>query len=65
VVSVPSALKPAPEPHRNGIPKIKALIRTAAARSCDALWQAAGHVCGLFTAEECCKFFKAAGYEAD
>lgn len=45
--------------------KLKALIRKAAARTYDALWQAVGAVCDLFTDEECYNYFKAAGYEAD
>ncbi len=43
--------------------KLKALIRKAAARTYDDLWQAVGHVSNLFTEEECFNFFKAAGYE--
>ena len=45
--------------------KLKALIRKAAARSYDELWKAVGHVCSLFTPDECYNFFKAAGYETD
>ncbi|PWK47256.1 transposase [Silicimonas algicola] len=45
--------------------KLKALIRRAAARTYDDLWRVAGHVCDLFTEEECFNFFKAAGYETD
>jgi transposase len=45
--------------------KLKALIRRAAARSYDELWRAVGHVCDLFTEDECFNFFKAAGYETD
>lgn len=45
--------------------KLKALIRKAAARTYDQLWQAVGQVCDLFSDEECYNFFKAAGYEAD
>ena len=45
--------------------KHKALIRKAAARSYEALWQAVGHVCNLFSDEECFNFFAAAGYEPD
>lgn len=41
--------------------KLKALIRRAAARTYDELWQAVGHVCDLFTEEECYNSFKAAG----
>lgn len=43
--------------------KLKALIRRAAARTYDALCQAVGHVCELFSEDECDNFFKAAGYE--
>jgi transposase len=45
--------------------KLKALIRKAAARSYDALWQAVGTVCDLFSDEECYNYFKAAGYEVN
>ncbi len=45
--------------------KLKALIRKAAARSYQELWQAVGKVCDLFTKAECYNFFKAAGYEYD
>jgi len=42
--------------------KLKALMRKAAARTYEDLWNAVGHVCDLFTDEECYNFFKAAGY---
>ncbi len=45
--------------------KLKALVRKAAARTYQDLWNAVGHVCDLFTEEECCNFFKAAGYGTD
>lgn len=45
--------------------KLKALIRKAAARNYDQLWAAVGHVCDLFSEEECYNYFAAAGYEAD
>lgn len=45
--------------------KLKALIRKTAARTDDELWRAVGHVCDLFTDEECYNVFKAAGYETD
>jgi transposase len=45
--------------------KLKSLIRKAAARTYDQLWAAVGHVCSLFTEEECYNYFKAAGYETD
>ncbi len=45
--------------------KLKALIRKGAIRTYDELWQAVGHVCNLFTDEQCYNFFKAAGYKSD
>lgn len=45
--------------------KLKALIRKAAAHTYEDLWQAVGHVCDLFSDEECFNFFKAAGYGTD
>jgi transposase len=45
--------------------KLKTLIRKAAAKIYDQLWQTVGYVCNLFSDEECYSFFKAAGYEAD
>jgi len=45
--------------------KLKALIRKVAARTYDDLWRAVGHVCSLFTPQECYNFFVAAGYETD
>ena len=45
--------------------KLKALIRKAAARTYQELWKAVGHVCDLFSDEECYNFLKAAGYKTD
>ena len=45
--------------------KLKTLIRKSAARTYDALWQAVGSVCDLFSDEECYNYLKAAGYEAN
>ena len=45
--------------------KLKALLRKAAARTYDELWQAVGRVCDLFTDEQCYNFFRAAGYETN
>jgi len=43
--------------------KLKTLLRKHAARSFDAICNALGQICYLFTAKECRNFFKAAGYE--
>lgn len=45
--------------------KLKALIRKAAARTYEELWQAVGQACDLFSDQQCYNFFKAAGYEAN
>ena len=45
--------------------KLKALIRKAAARSYEQVWQAAGAVCDLYSSHECENFFNAAGYGAN
>ena len=45
--------------------KPKTLIRKAAARPYDQVWQAVGSVGNLLKEEVCCNFFKAAGYETN
>lgn len=42
--------------------KPKAKLRATAARTIDELWKAIGHICNLFTPEECQNYFKAAGH---
>jgi transposase len=42
--------------------KLKAHLRSAAARTFEALWAALGDICALFDSDECWNFFKAAGY---
>ena len=43
--------------------KLKALLRAKAVRTIDELWKAIGHICDLFTPQECMNYFKEAGYE--
>jgi transposase len=45
--------------------KLKALLRKIAARSFDAICDALGQICNLYTANECKNYFKAAGYEGN
>ena len=45
--------------------KLKALLRKHAARNFEAICEALGDICKLFTPAECRNFFIAAGYEAD
>jgi hypothetical protein len=42
--------------------KFKAILRAAAARTLDALWQAAANAIEQFKQNECCIFFAHAGY---
>jgi transposase len=42
--------------------KLKALLRKAAARTRDALWDKIGEVLSAFTPQECANYFKHAGY---
>lgn len=54
-----------PNPIEIAFAKLKALIRRAAARTCDDLWQAVGQICDLFAEQECYNFFRAAGEKID
>jgi len=45
--------------------KLKAHLRTAAARTFDDLWKEIGNICDMFPPEECRNFFIEAGYVSD
>jgi len=45
--------------------KLKAHLRKAKARTVDALWQAVGSICELYSPDECWNYLKAAGYVSD
>ena len=45
--------------------KLKALLRKAAARTVDALWQTIAEVIEVFTTDECANYFRNSGYEPD
>jgi len=45
--------------------KLKALLRKAAARTVDALWQTIAEVIEVFTPDECANYFRNSGYEPD
>lgn len=51
-------------PIENAFAKLKALLRKAAERTVDALWNTIGRLIDLFPAAECENYFKAAGYDA-
>ena len=52
-------------PIENAFSKLKALLRKAAERTVDALWDRIGALLGEFSPQECANFFAAAGYEPD
>ena len=45
--------------------QFKAHLRKAKARTIDALWQAVGSICDLYSPDECQNYLKHAGYVAD
>ncbi len=45
--------------------KLKAHLRRIGARTIDALWRAVGHICDLYSPDECWNYLKAAGYAPD
>lgn len=49
-------------PIEQAFAKLKALLRKAAARSVEALWNAIGNIVNTFTAEECTNYFANSGY---
>jgi transposase len=52
-------------PIENAFAKLKALLRKAAARTIDALWNAIRDALPAFTADECANYFTASGYEPE
>jgi transposase len=52
-------------PIENAFSKLKAMLRKAAERTVDALWDTIGALIQAFTVAECTNFFAAAGYEPD
>ena len=52
-------------PIENAFAKLKALLRKAAARTMDELWDTIRDTLPQFTASECANYFTAAGYEPD
>jgi transposase len=52
-------------PIENAFSKLKALLRKAATRTIDALWDAIRDALLQFSPQECASYFTAAGYEPD
>ena len=52
-------------PIEKAFAKLKALLRKAAERTVDGLWNAIGRLVDAFTPHECANYFTAAGYEPD
>ena len=52
-------------PIENAFTKLRSLLRKAAERTVDGLWDAIGHIIELFTPQQCANYFAAAGYNPD
>ncbi len=52
-------------PIENAFSKLKALLRKAAERTLDGLWDTIGQLISTFTPVECTNFFAAASYDPD
>ena len=52
-------------PIENAFSKLKALMRKAAKRTIEELWDTVGSLINAFTPTECANYFKAAGYEPE
>lgn len=52
-------------PIENAFAKLKALLRKAAARTIDQLWDAIARIIPTYSPQECANYFAAAGYDAD
>ena len=52
-------------PIENAFAKLKAMLRKAAERTVDGLWNAIGRIIDTVTPEECANYFAAAGYDAE
>jgi transposase len=52
-------------PIENAFSKLKALLRKAAERTMEGLWNVIGEALPAFTPKECANFFAAAGYDLD
>lgn len=50
-------------PIENAFAKLKSMLRRAAERTVDGLWNAIGHITDAFSPDECANYFAAAGYE--
>lgn len=51
-------------PIENAFAKLKALLRAAAERTIDGLWDRIANLIDCFTPQECANYFAAAGYDA-
>lgn len=52
-------------PIENAFAKLKALLRKAAERTVDGLWNAIGRISQIFSPVECANYFSAAGYDPE
>ena len=57
------AYSPDLNPIEMAFAKLKALLRSAAERTVDALWERIGSLIDAFAPDECARYFKTAGYD--
>ena len=62
LVFLPPYYSPDLNPIEMVFAKLKTLLRKAAERTRDALWEKIGEVVGAFSAQECANYFRHAGY---
>jgi transposase len=63
--TLPPPYSPEFNPIENAFAKLKAMLRKAAARTIEGLWNTIGRIVDTFTPDECANYFAAAGYDAD
>ena len=61
----PPPYSPDFNPIENAFSKLKALLRKAAERTVDGLWNTIGRLIQTFTPAECANYFAAAGFDPD
>ena len=60
--ALPAAIQPGPQSDREPLRQAKALLRAAAERTIDSLWDRIGSPLHLFIPHECRNYFRHAGY---
>lgn len=62
---VPPALQSRLQPDREGVARLKAMLRRAGERTVSGLWSLIGRLVDLFQSQECANYFSSCGYDPD